>query len=61
MGATIGLGSVSVDPKSYGRGGRDVLKWVVGWCVLVVTAASEEKLSKTLLHEGLDSKPTEMK
>lgn len=57
MGATIGLGSVSVDPKSYGRGGRDVLKWVVGWCVLVVTAASEEKLSKPSCTKDLIQSP----
>lgn len=46
MGATVVLGSVSVDPKSYGRGNRDVLKQVVEWYVIVLTAASEKKLSK---------------
>lgn len=46
MGATTVLESVSADPKSYGRGDRDVLKQVVGWYVIVIPAASEEKLSK---------------
>lgn len=46
MGATIVRESVSADPKSYGRGDRDVLKQVVGWYVIVIPAASEEKLSK---------------
>lgn len=57
MGATIGLGSVFVDPKSYGRGDRDILKWVVEWCVLVVTAASEEKLSKPSCMKDLIQSP----
>lgn len=59
MGATVGLGSVFVDPKSYRRD-RDILKRVVGQCAIVVTAASEEKLSKLSCMQDMIQSPTEM-
>ena len=46
-----------MDPKSYGRGDRDILKRVVGWCIIVVTAASEEKLSKPSCMKDLIQSP----
>lgn len=56
MGATMGRESVSVDPKSYRRD-RDILKQVVGWCEIVVTAASEEMLSKPSSIKDLIQSP----
>lgn len=46
-----------MDPKSYRRRDRGILKWVVGRCVIVVTAAPEEKLSEPSHIEDLIQSP----